>query len=55
MRRERTDHTLQPTARVHEATGCRDSCAGKVNTRMVNFTLDQLPYLQSAPFTMVIR
>jgi hypothetical protein len=36
-------------------SGCDRSCTGKVDTRMVNFTVDALPFLRSASFTLLAR
>ena len=37
---------------VSPPAGCRETCSGQVNTRMVNFNLDQLPYLRTGVFSM---
>jgi hypothetical protein len=37
---------------VTPPAGCRETCNGHVNTRMVNFNLDQLLYLRTGVFSM---
>jgi hypothetical protein len=44
------DVTLQVVALP---AGCRDTCSAQFRTRMVNFTVDALPFLQAASFAIV--
>jgi hypothetical protein len=48
------DQTKDVTLQLTELPeGCRQTCSGQFRTRRVNFTVDALPFLQSAAFTIV--